>query len=122
MTLLLHLVAAGYVAYGLFGLLVIAFPSNRRQMFGHDTVGRVRTTHAFLTVALLIASGLALWLWPTAVSALAISVLVLVITGKVIDVTRGQWRTCKVCILAGPLVVLAGTAVLLLGPSNVAGA
>ncbi|MFP7723827.1 hypothetical protein [Lysobacter sp. A3-1-A15] len=122
MTVLLHIVAVGYVAFGLFGLAVISLSSNREEMFGRSRVGRIRTFHAYLTVALMVTCGIALWFWPSAVSALALAVFALVIIGKAIDLTQGQWQTCKKCLLAGPLLILATTAILTLGPGSVAGA
>ena len=112
--LIAQIVAAGLVIFGLLGLLVVSIPSNRYRMFGSNSLGRFRTAHGYVTLALLVACGISVWVKPPAAVALASGVCILVLIGKAVDIASGQWRSCKRCVLAGPLVVLTATIVLVL--------
>src|SRR5690606_30909554 len=111
-SLLVHAIATGYVAFSLWGLLVISVPSNRQSMFEERGIGRFQLAHACLMFALILACGTSVWIWPSAVVPLAVTVLLAVLIGKAVCVAKGEWRYCKRCILVGPIVVLATTATL----------
>ena len=112
--LLAQVIAVGYIAFSLFGLLVISFPSNRQSMFEERGIGPFRVAHACLMLALILACGVSVWAWPTAVVPLAFAVLAAVLIGKAICVAQGEWRYCKRCILVGPVVLTATTAILVM--------
>ena len=83
-------------------------------MFGHNRLGHFRVAHAFLTLVLFVACGVSVWVRPSVAIALALGVCTLVLIGKAVNIANGQWRSCKRCILAGPVAVLAATAALAL--------
>ena len=123
-TLLSQVVAVAYVAFGVLGLLVVSVPGNCQQMFlgdGPRWLGPARIVHAYLTLFILVACGVAVWFWPLAVEPLALAVLVLVLVGKVPNIALGQWQSCKFCVVVGPALALITTAVLVASrPSPVA--
>ena len=115
MTVPSQIVAVAYVAFGMFGLLVVSIPSNRQQMFlcdGPSWLGPARVVHAYLTLIVLVACGTSVWLWPLALEPFALAALVLVLVGKVPSIALGQWHSCKLCVVVGPVLSLITTAVL----------
>ena len=112
MILLSQLVAIAYVVIGTCGLLVVSIPGNRQDMFlagSPASLGRVRVAHAYATLLLLVACGLAVWFRPLVVAPLAWAVLGLVLIGKVPSVALGQWGSCKCCAVAGPALAFIAT-------------
>ena len=81
-------------------------------MFEERGVGPFKVAHACLMLVLILFCGASVWVWPAAVVPLAIGVLLAVLIGKAVCVVKGEWRYCKRCILVGPAVLLATTAIL----------
>ena len=118
MTLLPQLVAVSYVVFGMLGLFVISVSDNRQDMFllgSAPWLGFARVAHAYVTLFILIACGLAVWFWPQAVALLAWAAFVLILIGKLPNLALGHWRSCKRCVVVGPLMALLATAVLVSG-------
>jgi hypothetical protein len=83
-------------------------------MFEERGIGPFKVAHACLMLVLVLVCGASVWVWPTAVVPLAISVLAAVLIGKAVCVAKGEWRYCKRCILVGPVVLAATTTILVI--------
>ena len=112
---LVKVIAACYVLFGAFGLVVVSVPANRRDMFheaGRPFVGLARHAHAYLLLILIVACGASAWFFPAHTGLLAIVVLVMVILGKLLSLTTGTRIKCLPCLIGGSSVALLVTWVL----------
>ena len=112
---LAEIIAACYVLFGAFGLLVVSLPDNYRDMFhehGRPLVGFARLAHAYIVLLLVVACGASVWLFPPYTPALAIVVLTFVIGGKIFRIATGSKVKCMICLVVGTVAASVVTWVL----------
>lgn len=116
--LLAKVLAAGYVVFGVFALMVASIRDNRRDMFygsGREWVGTLRLLHAYVASLSMVACGITGWLWPAAAANLAWTVLGVLVLGKAISVASGGGMKCVRCLVAGIAVALLAAIAITVG-------
>ncbi|AXA83656.1 hypothetical protein DCD74_02200 [Lysobacter oculi] len=106
---LVKIIAAFYVLFGTFGLLVVSVPTNYGGMFhepGRPAVGLARLAHAYVTLIFVVVCGASAWLFPGYTAFLAVCVLAFVLLGKLLSVITGRKAKCLSCFIGGTAVAI----------------
>jgi len=112
---LVKIIAALYVLFGTFGLLVVSVPANYGDMFhepGRPAVGLARLAHAYVTLIFIVACGASAWFFPSYTGFLAICVLAILLLGKLLSLITGRKVKCLACFIGGTTVATLLTWVL----------
>lgn len=102
--LLAKILAAAFVMFGAFGLVVVSFRDNRRDMFQDSErqwIGNLRVLHAYSMLLSMLVCGVAVWVWPAKAAYVAWTVLGLLMLGKALSLASGAGVRCVRCSIVG---------------------